>query len=83
MKRPIMAACVNHFTEVGLRTVPLLLDYPTWYNTACLACGNIEKEMVKYDCLVFCFDCFEGGEQDIISEEGYAKWLKKHMAVRT
>lgn len=34
-----------------------MIKLTVWYNTKCLSCGKIEKEMVKIGAFVMCKDC--------------------------
>jgi len=66
--------------------IQTIMDLPrdttvrVWYNTECLKCQTVEKEMISVGSLVMCGKCFEEefNTHDPVKEERekYLKWLK-------
>lgn len=57
------------------------MEIRIFYNSPCLKCGRIDKEMIITGALIFCNDCFPTEfKSDYPAKkerENYLKWLRK------
>jgi hypothetical protein len=69
-----------------------MINVLSWWNTECMKCGTVEKEMVKVGALVFCKKCFVSEfknadpvdrDKNSVRSKTYDKWLRKIWGIKT